>query len=376
MYAFLGHESACDVLRLLSTGEKGLGLTPRWPKSPRRLPMTGGCVASQRDVKAFCAKTSLPELGLGLGERPLDLLVPKQEMRSSGKRATFHVWSRPLPAGSCLRLTDELLVSGPELAIIQLCSAQGKLDALLDAHVEAVRAEERVIAEAGLDERPTCDPPLEWERIRRLVAATLVTCEFAGTYRLAGHGGVTYHAAPLTTIKRLRCCAGEIGDFQGTRRARRVCDIAFDGSASPMETAVALILTLPLDFGGYGLEKPLLNHAIDVSGWRDVPLGVDAITPDLLWPDQRIVLEYDSAEFHPRDDVSRLGKDASRANALTALGWRVFRATPRLVGTIPSMTLLARQLACALDVGLVTPTPLQAIRREKLFRQLMPKVGA
>ena len=123
-------------------------------------------------------------------------MVPSQAARSSGKAARFHVWGGVVPAGSMLRLGDELLVSGAELAVVQLCSAQGKLDALLDAHADAVRAETGLLAELGVDARPVVDHPLAWERIRRLVAATTVACEFAGTYRLAAGGRpVAYRAA-------------------------------------------------------------------------------------------------------------------------------------------------------------------------------------
>ena len=97
-----------------------------------------------------------------------------------------------------------LLSCGAELIVIQLCSAQSKLDALLDAHASAVRAEAELAAGLGLEEGPTIDHPLKWERIRRLIAAAVVACEFAGTYRLpAGEKNVSYRASRLMSSASL-----------------------------------------------------------------------------------------------------------------------------------------------------------------------------
>ena len=372
MRAFVSHESACNVLRLLFSGAGRTAGASRWPMVARGLPAADECVSGQRAFEASGVGGELRRLGLS--ERPVDLLVPVQAARSSGGRARFHVWGGTLPAESLFLVSEDVLVSGPELAIIQLCSTQGKLDALLDAHVAAVRAEAEVAALVGAEEK-VIDHPLAWERIRRLVAATVVACEFAGTYRLGvetGAGTASYRASRITSAAELGRVVAEAGKSQGTLRARRVSELMFDGSASPMETALALMLTLPVDFGGFGLERPLLNREVDVSPLRGTLSDRDAVTPDFLWPGQGVALEYDSSEFHARRGEGRLGGDAVRANILTATGRRVFRATPQTVQSLPGLSLLARQLACALDVELPETTSLQDLRRRKLFMQLMP----
>lgn len=370
MRAFVSHESACDVLRLLFSGAGAIAGVSRWPRVARGLPPADECVCGQRSFGESGIGGKLRRLGLS--ERPVDLLVPSQAARSSGGEARFHVWGGILPAESLFLVSEDVLISGPELAIIQLCSTQGKLDALLDAHVAAVRAEAEVAALVGAEEK-VIDHPLAWERIRRLVAATVAACEFAGTYRLVvGTGTVSYRAPKITSAAELGRVAAEAGKSQGTLRARRVSELMFDGSASPMETALALMLALPVDFGGFGLERPLLNQAVDVTSFRGALSDRDAVTPDFLWPGQGVALEYDSSEFHARRGEGRLSGDAVRANILTATGWRVFRATPQAVQSLPGLSLLARQLACALDVELPETTPLQDLRRRKLFMQLMP----
>lgn len=366
--AFVCHESACEALRLLSPAVAGMA---RWPRASHPLPPVDSCVSGQRELRGSQAERSLRSLGLGAG--PVDLMVPTQEARSSGKTAHFHVWSGALPAGSLLCVGPDLLISGPELAIVQLCSAHGKLDALLDAHASAVSAEVGLLVELGLDDRPTVDHPLEWERIRRLVAAVTVACELAGTYRL-GQGGrpVSYGARPLMDAEGLRRVADEVGTSPGTRRACRVSELMVEGSASPMETSLALMLSLPVEFGGFGLAKPLLNQPIDVSGHRGALSERDTVTPDLLWDAAMVALEYDSAEFHAQAGARRSRVDAVRANILTALDYRVLRATSETIRTLPELSLLARQLARVLGLELAEPTPLQELRRRKLYMQLMP----
>ena len=331
----------------------------------------GDCMCSQRGFQELCAKVDLGELGLT--SRPVDLVVPLQRMRSSGRGARFHVWGGVVPPNAFLRLGD-VLVSGSELVILQLCSAQGKLDELLDAHASAVKAEMGTLAGLGIDEPPAIDHPLEWERTRRLLAAATLMCEFAGTYRLVVDGrGVTYHAPRLSSLSELRTCVDAAGSTSGTRRARRVCDLAFDGSASPMETALAIMLTFPPELGGFGLPRPVLNRGINVSFCQGTLSDREVVTPDFLWESQRVALEYDSDEFHADRGERQLENDSARTNILSALGYRVFRATTWTMRSPERVALLARQLASALGVELEATTPVRELRRRKLFLELMPR---
>ena len=93
------------------------------------------------------------------------------------------------------------------------------------------------------------------------------------------------------------------------------------------------------------------------------------------WEKMKLLqLEYDSAAFH--DTAKRAaGHDAVRANILTSLGYRVFRVTPRVVRSLVGVELLARQLASALGVTLAEPDEIQALRRRRLYVQLMPQYG-
>lgn len=367
MYAFLSHQSACEVLRTI-------GRVPStWPPQKRKLPLAGDCVTNQRGFKQIARETDLVEFGII--STPVDLIVPKQTMRSRGKSAHFHLWSTEVPAHAMLRVATHLLVSGPELVIAQLCGSQAKLEELLDQHGRAAQAEIALVEGLGMDPRQAViDNALLRDSIERMVAATVVACEFAGTYRLGGAGRDTrYQVAPLMSTASLNASIAQIEGTANKTRTAEVAMLMLEGSASPMETALALFLTLPVNTGGMGLPRPELNAAVDVSDVHGSLSDRDAVSPDVLWRSQRVCLEYDSSTFHEKKGAAQLDRDARRANILTACGYAVLRVTPGIIRTVSDVELLARQVATLLGVELDTPSEVQKLRRRRLFALLMPQ---
>ena len=364
MYAFLSHGSACEALRSLD------GPRQTWPSEARGLPLSGACISNQRTFKELAKEADF--VALGVTSRPVDLLVPTQAMRSRGKDAQFHVWSGLVPASSMLRLTEDVILSGPELVIAQYCGAQAKFGALLDRHVQALRAEEDAIGMMGIDAPAVIDDPLARDSIERLVAATVLACEFAGTYRLGGDG-TRYHASALMSRASLGVVLSQLQGTTNRTRAAEVAGLFFEGSASPMEPALTLFLALPVNFGGMGLPRPELNAPVDVSRWRGVLAERDEVRPDMLWRSACVAAEYDSVEFHEQRGARQLEEDARRSNILTTCGYRVLRVTPGVVRSLYDAELFARQLARLLDVELEVPSEVQALRRRRLFALLMPQ---
>ena len=229
----------------------------------------------------------------------------------------------------------------------------------------------------GIAGKPAIDDPLRWEQIARLVRAVELACEFAGTYRLPSQddSDAAYRIRPLMSCGSLADMARSRNLSVMESRALRVADIAFDNSGSPMETSLALMLTLPVEWGGFGLPHPKLNRTLDTSPVRGMLSDRCEVTPDLSWEGGKLALEYDSAEKHGHAGAQQLAEDALRGNILTALGYRVLRVTPGAVSTIPKMELLARQIASLLGVDLAIPNELQVLRRSKLFLELWPQRG-
>lgn len=372
MFGFVSHHSACEALRVMSGGE------PRWPEESRQLPRGEGLILSQRDAARFGQQVDLA--ARGIVSRPVDLLVFSKDQRRRGKQAHFHVWGGLVPAGSMVRLGERLLVSGPELVIIQHAGYQLKRWPLIKRFTRDLHADEDALAFAGLDPNDVVyDHPLHWERTVRIVRLAMLVCEFCGTYRLAvGEGKPRYRVAPLTSKERIEQVLSQLGGVFGERRVREALRLGFEGSASPMETALVMMLTLPVEQGGFGLPRPQMNHTVDVRGLSYAPASLEQVTPDLLWEGEEgrraVALEYDSDEFHgvgedatPAARSRKAGEDAVRANVLALKGYLCLRATTETMRSVGNVEVLARQVAFGLGRTLREPSKVEALRRRRVF---------
>lgn len=367
MYAFLSHSSACDALRAL--GERA-GVFPRWPNQPRKLPRYGDCVSTQRAFNTYAREADLH--AYGIGSNPVHLLVPRASSRSRGKSATFHVWSRELPAHSLYRLGDTLFASTPEFVLLQMAAQKNKPEHLIDDFVKKSQAEREFLKKIGSNDAPVYDDPFFWERKTRLVSMALVATEFAGYYRLStALNNTQYRLSPLVTLENQYAFLGANPKLYGVSRIREALELAFDRSASPMESALAFMLSLPVEFGGFGLPKPELNKKVPTKQFESLWDGGPYIKPDLLWEEHKVAVEYESDEFHGRLGAGKADSDAVRANVLTAMGYTVFRATRGTARSISNIMRLARQVVQAMGAEVADTSEVETIRRQKLHVLLM-----
>lgn len=363
----MSHSSACDALR--TRGEHASDL-PRWPSEPRKLPRYGDCVSTQRAFNKYARETDLQ--AYGMGNDPVHLLVPSASSRSRGKNAIFHVWSRELPARSLYRLSDTLFASTPEFVLLQMAAQKCNPERLIDDFAKKSQAERELLKRIGSNEDPVYDDPFAWERKSRLVSMALVATEFAGYYRLPTVLRDTqYQLKPLVTLENQHAFLGTHPNLYGASRVREALGLAFDRSASPMESALALMLSLPVEAGGFGLPKPELNKKVPTEQFESMWDGGPVITPDLLWEECKVAVEYESDEFHGRLGAGKADVDAVRANVLTAMGYAVFRATKGTARSISATGCLAQQVAQAMGITVIDPSEVEAIRRQKLHVLLM-----
>ena len=113
-----------------------------------------------------------------------------------------------------------------------------------------------------------------------------------------------------------------------------------------MEVILALLITLPLKMGGYGLKAPVLNPRLDVFDmhfFTDGGVTRDDRFGDLVWQEAKLIVEYDSKAEH--DDPKR---DVNRSNALVANGWKVITVYPEHVLNRAKCDQLAGEIAAAL----------------------------
>ncbi len=86
-----------------------------------------------------------------------------------------------------------------------------------------------------------------------------------------------------------------------------------------------------------GLEHPEVNQPQRVPGRLTIP--------DLRWPEQQLIVEVDSREWHSDPLAQR--DDADRQARLEAKGWRVLRVTTAQAKQHPQLTIARMRAAGA-----------------------------
>lgn len=199
--------------------------------------------------------------------------------------------------------------------------------------------------------------------------------ELCGTYRL-GHftngtepNQLKTAASKLTSAKALDRFA-RLYSGKGCKAAKDVSRRIIDSSASPMESLLALALSLPASQGGYGLPKPLLNKQISTATAPLHSAFGNSFYCDLYWPDAKLDVEYDSELFH--SGAMKIEHDARRRNSLCAMGVSVITATKSSVTNRHGLDQLASQIARKLHVRLQLKRVNRDRQRELLDAFLHP----
>ena len=264
---------------------------------------------------------------------PLHILLPDRADCRSGKTLATHLWSEALPSGSFEKVGDGAYMSSPEFCFVQLARTYSRVD------------------------------------------LALLGFELCGSYALPPEEGSSCRGCvPATATVYLRSFAERCirAGIRGGRAALETLKYVLDGAASPMESAIALMLWLPYRFGGYGLPKPVLNHAPRSSGKTAVLADAKPHRCDLIWPQANVALEYDSDAFHPGSTRSR---DARRNNSVAAEHHFVFALTKEQLYDIEQFDLTARQLMNALGKKpRMTECPYNwLLRRDELRELVLPR---
>lgn len=179
----------------------------------------------------------------------------------------------------------------------------------------------------------------------RLSLARLIMLgyELCGTYVLVDKGPAPRRDAPLTTVAKLRTFVEGASNARGRKKALRALHYVLDRSASPMESALAMLLCLPYGLGGYGLPEPRLNYHVDVPPSFRAMADRKHCVCDLCWPESKLAAEYDSELHHV--DPERRESDARRRSTLITLGFTVVTVSKGQVMDSAAFNRLAHQLA-------------------------------
>lgn len=103
---------------------------------------------------------------------------------------------------------------------------------------------------------------------------------------------------------------------------KKVAKYFSPGAASPMEVELYIKLALLPKDGGMGVDALTLNKEIKLSPNAAKVAGQSFVIVDLFHADSKVVIEYDSQQFHSDKDQSQ--KDKRRRDALQADGYKCF----------------------------------------------------
>lgn len=224
--------------------------------------------------------------------RPFHVLVSDEKFRKRNNLLVSHTWKNPLHKGSAMLVEEDIFVVSPELCFLQLAGTSPLIE----------------LIEVGF--------------------------ELCGRYNNTGR--------PLITVASLKTFIVRHKGTHGANKAMRALSYIVDNSASHMETKLTMLLCLPFKLGGYNFREPVLNEHINKIKRDGSTLG-DYFVADLLWQEQRIILEYDSTEYHD-NDRSHLS-DSVRRTELIGLGYDVVSVVSSQVTTAMGTKNLASSLA-------------------------------
>lgn len=142
---------------------------------------------------------------------------------------------------------------------------------------------------------------------------------------LRGRFDSLWKRPPLTTREDLLTFCGQKHGATGIKTLRKAAEATRDGSASPLESRLFPLLTLPPHQGGEGWPAPLLNHRIMLPDALARATGQQSCTADLLFAEARGIIEVQSRRYH--SDALGFNRRNGRNAALEALGYRITEIT-------------------------------------------------
>lgn len=257
---------------------------------------------------------------------PTHLLVPSDRMRSVRNNVVCHVCSRRIPKGSFIQICDGVYVCRPELAFVQAT------------------------------------------RILAFPAAVLTGFEICGAFRMSvNNQPALFQRSPLTTAAAIADYLEQCGGMHGIVEAKHAVRYVRDGSESPMEAKLVILLCFPISLGGYGIPLPVLNQTIPTTDAVRKATGRASFRCDLLWPQAGLAVEYDGA-----DHGERIADDSIRRTALAELGVHtVVTVTKRQMQNEAELDLVVQRLKHCLGINRRMPTCDWSAQRAVLRRTLL-----
>ena len=126
-------------------------------------------------------------------------------------------------------------------------------------------------------------------------------------------------AAPLMSPVSLEALVQCRGRKSGTEDTRDVLEFLRPGSKSHVETVLLLLIMMISAACGVRLPAGELNVPVTINSAQRHVFKRDFLMPDIVWREQRLVVEYDSRQWH--SDYARRESDTLKGNAFQDSGY-------------------------------------------------------
>lgn len=170
---------------------------------------------------------------------------------------------------------------------------------------------------------------------------------------------------PLTSIAQIRAFLDKNPGRRGAAIARSALRFLPDKAASPPEVFLRMVLTLPGRYGGFGIPGSESNCAVSLSKRAQKYAERSYLVPDLLWPEAKLIIEYDSNAEHLAG--SQVTADAKRRMALETDGYTLITVTTRQLARAQSMKDVAEEACRRLGRRCRTRSQVFEQRQAELF---------
>jgi len=247
---------------------------------------------------------------------PVNLLVGCHNAKRKTQVVQSRVYTGPTPSGCLISIGEGVAVSTPPFCFFQMANELPLIK----------------LIELGFEFCGSYSLPAVIESEKDLITVD----------------NTSYGQPQLTSLKAIKDFVAKMEGISGQKKSFRALRYIADGSASPMETILLMLLTLPHKLGGYGLPMPVLNKRIELrkSGKRRSGKsysGKSYYKCDFFWPSDNLAVEYDSDFYHTGAD--RIASDSQKRLDLTALGITVITITNRQVRNKVEFETIAKLIA-------------------------------
>lgn len=130
---------------------------------------------------------------------------------------------------------------------------------------------------------------------------------------------------PVTSVKKIRRYLERLENVKGIKKALQAASYIVDNCYSPREVELATIAALPIRMGGYDMPLFEMNGKVVVKNEFMKGLGRKDLHCDLVWENEKIVVEYESDMTHLEKGQHRY--DKKRSTALIGSGYKVIYIT-------------------------------------------------